>query len=63
MSKVLLNESHVYEGKYVAMKSPEDSTVVGSGESPMEALTEARSNGTETPVLLYVEEQDEVHIY
>ncbi|MCL0066225.1 DUF5678 domain-containing protein [Dehalococcoidia bacterium] len=62
MEKVLVN-SDEYNGQYVAMASREDNTIVGSGSTPEEALSEARKEGIQTPFLLYVPERDVVHIY
>ncbi|MDP2922515.1 MAG: DUF5678 domain-containing protein [Candidatus Omnitrophota bacterium] len=62
MEKVLVN-SHKYDGKYVAIKDPSDYTIVGSGDTPEEALKEAKKKGFEAPFLLYVPDKDTVHIY
>ncbi len=52
-----------YNGRYVAMKSFEDHTVVGVGDEPDAALQNARAQGYENPVLLYIPEKEIVHIY
>lgn len=39
-----------YKGKWVALKKDE-TTVIGSGETLKEALSEARANGYEKPIL------------
>jgi hypothetical protein len=52
-----------YEGKYVALRSPSDNTVVGSGTTPEEASNLAHANGCATPILLYVEESNLAQIY
>lgn len=62
MEKVLVN-SDKYYGKYVAMKSIEDNTIVGSGDTPDKALEEARKKGIISPFLLYVPDKNVVHIY
>jgi transketolase C-terminal domain/subunit len=62
MDKVLIN-SNKYDGKYVALKDAEDTTIVGSGNTPEEALNEAKSNGISNPFILYVPDKDLVHIY
>jgi hypothetical protein len=50
-------------GRYVALKSEADRTVVASSSSPEDALAQAKRAGCETPVLIYVPEKDSVHIY
>jgi len=62
MDKTLVN-SHEYDGKYVAIKSVDDHTIIGSGKTPEEALNKAREKGIADPFLLYVPEEDLVHIY
>jgi len=62
MEKVLIS-SEEYNGRYVAMKSVNDSTVVGVGDDPAEALKEAEAKGFRNPVLLYVPEKDLIQIY
>jgi hypothetical protein len=52
-----------YEGKYVALRSPSDNTVVGFGNTPEEATKVARENNCATPILLYVEESNMAQIY
>jgi hypothetical protein len=62
MEKVLVN-SDQYNGRYVAMKSFDDHTVIGVGEDPETAIKEALSKGFDNPVLLYIPEKEIVHIY
>ena len=62
MTKILVN-SNKYDGQYIAMPSTEDNTIVGSGDTPNEALDEAKKKGYQTPFLLYVPDKDLVHIY
>jgi len=62
MNKVLVN-SNKYDGKYVALKSAEDNTIVGAGNTPEEALNEAKEKGISNPFILYVPDKDLVHIY
>ena len=62
METVLVNTNE-YDGRYVAMKSFEDHTIVGVGDNPETALKDAVSKGYKDPVLLYVPEKDIVHIY
>lgn len=62
MEKILVN-SDEYDGKYVALTSVNDNTIVGSGNTPEEALNEARKKGIQSPFLLYVPDKNIVHIY
>lgn len=58
-----LVKTNEYDGRYVALKSFEDHTVVGVGDDPETALQDTRANGVDEPVLLYVEEKGSVQIY
>ena len=62
MEKILLTTNE-FNGRYVAMKSVDDNTVVGVGDNPAEALKEAEAKGFRNPVLLYVPEKDLIQIY
>jgi hypothetical protein len=62
VEKLLVNTDK-YDGQYVAMVSAEDNTIAGSGNTPEEALNEARKKGVENPFLLYVSDKNIVHIY
>jgi len=62
MEKILVSTDE-FSGRYVAMKSFEDNTIVGVGDDPERALKEAEARGFNNPVLLYVPEKDLVHIY
>ncbi len=62
MEKVLVTTDE-YNGRYVAIKSFDDNTVVGVGDDPEEALKDAEAKGFKNPVLLYIPEKDIVHIY
>lgn len=62
MEKVLVN-SDKYDGQYVALVSVEDNTIVGAGNTPEEALNEARKKGIQSPFLLYVPDKNVAHIY
>ena len=41
MQKILIN-SDKYDGQYVAIKSINDNTIVGSGPTPTDAINEAK---------------------
>ena len=62
MENLFVN-SDEYSGRYVALKSFEDHSIVGVGDDPESALLAARAKGIEEPVLIYVTEMDTVHIY
>lgn len=62
MEKILVN-SDKYDSQYIAIISTEDNTVVGSGNTPGEALKEAKKKGVESPFILYVPDKDIAHIY
>jgi hypothetical protein len=62
MEKVLVSTDK-FNGRYVAMKSFVNNTIVGVGDNPEEALKDAKAKGFKDPVLLYIPEKDIVHIY
>lgn len=62
MKKVLLH-SNKYNGKYVAIVSAEDHTLVGDGAIPEDALIKARKKGFKNPFIIYIPDKDSVHIY
>ncbi|HYA91593.1 MAG TPA: DUF5678 domain-containing protein [Thermodesulfobacteriota bacterium] len=62
MEKILVTTDE-FNGRYVAMKSVDDNTIVGVGDNPEKALREAEGKGFENPILLYIPEKDLVHIY
>jgi hypothetical protein len=62
MERILVTTDE-FNGRYVAMKSVNDNTIVGVGEDPEKALEDAERKGFKNPVLLYVPERDVVQIY
>jgi len=62
MIQTLIKDSG-YEGKYVALKSFEDSTVISDGITPQEAYEKAVEKGFAHPVLVFVPLKDMVQIY
>lgn len=62
MEKILVSTDE-FNGRYVAMKSFDDNTIVGVGDDPEKALNEAEAKGFKNPILLYIPEKDIVHIY
>ena len=63
LKEKILVTTEEFNGRYVAMKSFEDNTIVGVGDDPEKALKDAESKGFANPVLLYIPESDVVHIY
>ena len=62
MNNVLI-KSEKYNGKYVAIKSFTDYTVIGEGKEPKEAIEEANKKGYTNPVVIFVPHEDMVQIY
>jgi len=62
MERILVTTDE-FNGRYVAMKSVDDNTIVGVGDDPEKALREAEEGGYKNPILLYIPEKDLVHIY
>lgn len=62
MEKILVTTNE-YNGRYVAMRSLDDNTIVGVGGDPGKVLKDAETKGFKNPVLLYIPEEDIVHIY
>ena len=61
-ANVLLT-TDAYAGKYVALRSFEDNTVVCCGDDPLHVIDEARKAEFPNAVLIYVPEKDTVGIY
>lgn len=62
MAKIL-KKTGKYQGKYVAMKSINDTIIVGSGKDHKIALRQASAKGIKGPVLVYVPKKGLPHIY
>ena len=62
MEKLLVTTNE-YNGRYVAMKSFEDNTIAGVEDNPEKALKDSEMKGFKKPVILYIPEEDIVHIY
>ena len=58
-----LLKSNRYVGKYVAIKSFSDKTVVGTGKSPKTAIEKAVKKGVQNPIIFFVPKKDMLHIY
>lgn len=63
MEPITLVTNKRYKGKYVAMRSFKDRTVVASGLKPVEVMARAVKKGVQSPVLLFVPEKNTVNIY
>ncbi len=59
---VLVSEEG-YEGKYVALRSVSDRTVVASGDDPEAVMQKARARGAAQPVLFFVPSHDITLVY
>lgn len=62
MGDILINTDE-YNGRYVAIRSFDDNTIVGVGDDPEKALRDAESKGYKDPVIVYIPEEDVIHIY
>lgn len=52
-----------YEGRYVALRSLVDRTIVACGENPKIVMEQARKKGCEDPVMFYVPEHNITLVY
>ena len=62
-TKVLVNNSKKYEGKFVATRSFKDKKAVCSGSDPSKVHSCAKEKGVKDPVVFYVSQKNKVHIY
>lgn len=62
MIQTLIQSSN-FNGRYVAMKSFSDHTVIGDGATPQEAHDKALQKGHKSPVITFVPAKDMVQIY
>ncbi len=60
--QVLISEEG-YEGKYVALRSMSDRTVIASGDDPETVMKEAREHGVDDPVVFFVPSHDITLVY
>ncbi len=61
--KNILVKVKEYAGKYVALESFKDSRVVSYGMIPKLVMEEARSKGHPEAVIVFIPEDDAVHVY
>ena len=62
MIKTLLKNNN-FNGKYVAMKTFEDHTVIADGVTPQEAYEKAAKIGCKNPVVVFIPTKGMVQIY
>lgn len=53
----------IYSGKYVALRSRKDETVISFGDDPKKVFDEAKQNGIENQVIIFIPKTDGVYIY
>ena len=58
-----LGEEKKYSGKYVALKSFTDDTVISSGDRIQEVYKKAEKKGYKNPVIAHVPKKDVIQIY
>ena len=58
-----LRKEKKYSGKYVALKSFTDDTVISSGDRIQEVYKKAEKKGYKNPVIAHVPEKDVIQIY
>ncbi|MGA2070851.1 MAG: DUF5678 domain-containing protein [Sedimentisphaerales bacterium] len=63
MSKQVLITEEGYEGKYVAMRSMSDRTIIASGSSPDAVMKQAREKGVNNPVIFFVPDHNITLVY
>ena len=59
----MLVDDKKYIGKYVALGSFRDKTVVASGTQPADVISSANQQGYHNPVVVFVPEKETIHIY
>ena len=62
MDNILVKDEK-YNGRYVALKDFNDSTIISDGRDPKEAFENAIKKGVLEPVILYIPVKGMVQIY
>ena len=62
MDNTLIKDER-YSGRFVALKSFDDKTVIADGKDPREVLEKSVKKGYKNPVILFVPVKDMVQIY
>ncbi len=60
--EILVTDSR-YEGKYVALRSFSDHTVLAFGDDPVGVMARARKGRTDEPVIIFIPEHDMSYVY
>jgi len=63
MPKQVLITEEGYEGKYVAMRSMSDRTIIASGSNPDAVMKQANKKGVTDPVIFFVPNHDITLVY
>ena len=63
MNNGVLFRTRKYNGKYVALKSFNENTVVASGLDPKAVISRANKKGITEPVIVYVPQENEIHVF
>ena len=63
MPKQVLITEEGYEGKYVAMRSMFDRTIIASGNDPNAVMKQAHKKGVTDPVIFFVPNHDITLVY
>ncbi len=63
MPKQVLITEQGYEGKYVAMRSMSDRTIIASGNNPDDVMKHAHKQGVTDPVIFFVPSHDITLVY
>ena len=63
MTGEILLGKRKYNGKYVALKSFNENIVVASGLNPTAVINRAIQKGVNEPVILYVPQENEIHVF
>ena len=62
LNKVLIAEEG-YEGKYVALESLAERTVIASGDNPEYVMEQARKKGVLNPIIFFVPNRGITQVY
>lgn len=63
MSKKVIVNNKKYVGKYVAMVSFNNKSVVASGKDPVKVKHRAEQKGVPSPVVMYVPDKDVYNVF
>lgn len=63
MQSQTLVSNKKYKGKYVALKSFQENTVVASGKEPVRVIERANKKGVANPVIVFVPLNHMTHVY